>query len=71
MYRVCVGSIYVSVCGSEGGFCMPTIDLDSCSLGYLGIGAGQLPDKQRRRVIGSGIRSDCRGVRVDVVGIVY
>ena len=50
---------------------MPTIDLDSCSFEYFGIGAGRLPDMQRRGVACSGIRSDCRGVRVDVFGILY
>ena len=45
--------------------------LGSCSLGYLVIGAGQLPDEQRRGVLGSGIRGDCRGVRVDVVSILW
>ena len=71
MYRVGGGSICVSVGGGEGGFGVPTIDLGSCSLGYLVIGAGQLPDEQRRGVLGSGIRGDCRGVRVDVVSILW
>ena len=71
MYRVDGGSICVSVGGVVGGFSVPTIDLGSCSLGYLVIGAGQLPDKQRRGVLGSGIRGDCRGVRVDVVSILW
>ena len=71
MYRVSVGSIYVSVCGSAGGSFVPTIDLDSYSLGYLGIGTGQLPDKERRGIVRSGIRSDCRGVRGDVFRILY
>ena len=69
MYRVSVGSICVSGCGSGGGFCMPTSDLDSYSLGYLGIGAGRLPDKERRGIVRSGIRSDCRCVRGDVFSI--
>ena len=50
---------------------MLTNDLDSYSLGYLGIGAGQLPDKERRGIVRSGIRGDCRGICGDVFRILY